>query len=119
MRQVREYAGHQPSEEEFYTHAAGIESVLYIRCMCHRAEPQINSNENGYGECGACIAESLSEQVVRLREALTNVLGKFPYAEMLDAVDDDEYSGRRYVSLEKVTIGDVRRWRAALSEGKK
>jgi hypothetical protein len=41
--------------------------VLAIRCTKHHTVPQLNKNEHGGGECGACIAE----EVEALKKALT------------------------------------------------
>lgn len=49
----------------------GVRAVLTIRCLQHQTVPQINRNESGGGECGACIAASaptlLVEQALELR----------------------------------------------------
>lgn len=36
----------------------GINSVLNIRCMAHRAVAQLNKSEANQGECGACAFKS-------------------------------------------------------------
>lgn len=48
-------------------------------------------------------------------DALEEVLAYFPEAEILDALDDDQNSGRRYApTIKTPRTADVRRWREAL-----
>jgi hypothetical protein len=54
------------------------------------------------------------EQKCQVLEALEEVLAYFPEAEILDALDDDQNSGRRYApTIKTPRAGDVRRWRKA------
>lgn len=46
----------------------GVESVIMIRCVPHRAIPPYNRNEASSGECAACAVESLRAEVERLRK---------------------------------------------------
>jgi hypothetical protein len=45
----------------------GVESVVYIRCMEHRAAPKINEAEAaGLGECGECIRQQCWKDLLGL-----------------------------------------------------
>lgn len=57
-------------QEGDHSFSAGIESVLYIRCMEHRAEPQLNRAENSDGECAICATQELRETVFLLVSAI-------------------------------------------------
>jgi hypothetical protein len=53
----------------------GIASVLYIRCLEHKAIPQFNFNGQTGEECGACIQErhlGFNDFVVILHQFLTH-----------------------------------------------
>jgi hypothetical protein len=59
---------------EFEAAIPKLEDLISIRCLKHRNVPAYNHNENGIGECGACIAEELS----RLKQGLKWQSGKPP-----------------------------------------
>ncbi len=51
-------------------------------------------------------------------KALKEILSKFPTNQSLEDIDDDEMTGRRYVTLrpnEQFRIRDIRRYRKALA----
>lgn len=49
----------------------GVESVLTIRCMEHRAVPAYNTKESGGGECAACVVIPLLAALNEVWKLLT------------------------------------------------
>src|SRR5271156_684302 len=64
MRQIEDRGAEIISADLRRAYTDGVESVLYIRCMFHRAVPAYNSTE-GMGECAACAISKIEEQHAR------------------------------------------------------
>jgi hypothetical protein len=80
MRQIRFHHAETASDAFF---SEGVESVLYIRCMEHRAAPKINEAESGQGECGECIRQQCWKDMLGLLASViadTSKSASGPYA---------------------------------------
>ena len=74
MRQIQERKG--VADTDAYN--SGIESVIYIRCIRHKAVPQENANESGGGECGACVAEAKEGVITAIIDAVGGTVDGLP-----------------------------------------
>jgi len=56
----------------------GIRAVLSIRCMNHRAVPQMNSNEATGAECAVCAVETELGAARSHERAMRDIRGRVP-----------------------------------------
>jgi|SRR3990170_645334 len=85
-----------------------------IRCMKHRTVPQYNNNENGKGECGACIAEGFDQKIADLArklaadEEVVNKLGEILDIEQASEIIPETREVIRKLSVARAVLMEIR-----------